>query len=88
MFRYLTAVVLGVSLLAPAINAQDHDRDHDRDDRDHAREHRIHEWNEHEREHWHAYLKERHRRDHEWERASKREQREYWKWRDEHPDFR
>jgi len=24
--------------------------------------------------------------DHDWEKASKREQKDYWKWRDAHPD--
>jgi hypothetical protein len=33
---------------------------------------------------WHDYLKERHKKDHEWAKANKREQADYWKWRDGH----
>lgn len=76
MFRYITALVLGFSLLAPAavtVTAQDHPPAH-------------HEWNEHENQYWHQYLKEQHKKDHDWEKASKREQKDYWKWRDAHPD--
>jgi hypothetical protein len=35
---------------------------------------------------WHDYLKEHHKKDHEWARASKREQADYWKWRESHRD--
>lgn len=78
MLRYLGALVLGMSLLSPvAINAQDHDRDH-----------QTHQWNDQEDPHWHQYLKEHHKKDHDWGHSSKREQRDYWKWRDAHPDAR
>ncbi|HEY6351094.1 MAG TPA: hypothetical protein VI636_16950 [Candidatus Angelobacter sp.] len=78
MRRYLTAVALGISLLAPsAITAQEHDRDRDRP---------KHEWSDQEKDHWHQYLNEHHKKDHDWEKASKREQKAYWKWRDAHPD--
>jgi hypothetical protein len=43
-----------------------------------------HEWNDGEKDAWHRYLKERHIKDHEWEKASKRERDNYWKWRDKH----
>jgi hypothetical protein len=78
MLRYLGALLLGISLLTPVkINAQDHDRDHQQ-----------HLWNEHEDPYWHQYLKEHHKKDKDWARANKREQRDYWKWRDAHPDAR
>ena len=35
---------------------------------------------------WHDYLKQKNRKDHDWAKASKREQKDYWKWRDAHPD--
>jgi hypothetical protein len=35
---------------------------------------------------WHDYLKERHKKDHDWAKANKREQQDYWKWRDAHRD--
>lgn len=73
MLRYVSKLVLGVALLCPtALMAQDHDR---------------HVWNEQrESAPWHQYLKEHHKKDHDWAQASKREQRDYWKWRDAHPD--
>ena len=78
--RQLAVFVLGVGLLAPAaIMAQEHDRDQQK------HEHK-HEWNDQEKEHWHQYLNEHHKKDHEWDKASKREQKGYWKWRDAHPD--
>lgn len=74
MRRYLTALVLGFSLLAPSvIMAQEHDRP-------------KHEWNDQENDHWRQYLKENHKKDHDWAKASKREQKAYWKWRDAHHD--
>lgn len=71
MLRYLGTLCLGVSLLAPvALMAQDHD----------------HHWNDNENTAWHQYLREHHKKDHDWAHASKKEQRDYWKWRDAHPD--
>ena len=35
---------------------------------------------------WHDYLKEKHKKDHEWAKANKKEQADYWKWRDAHHD--
>jgi hypothetical protein len=76
MKRYLGTLFLGVSLLAPtAIYAQDHDRDR-----------RTHQWSADEDPHWHQYLKEHNKKDHDWSHAKKREQKDYWKWRDAHPD--
>lgn len=83
MFRYIAALVLGISLLAPAaVTAQDHDRDAQEHDRDKP----AHQWSEHENQSWHQYLKEHHKKEHDWDKATKREQKDYWKWRDAHPD--
>jgi len=81
MLREFTAFVLGVSLLASsaAVIAQDHDQDHDRD-------RPAHQWSAQEDPHWHQYLKEHQKKDHDWDHATKREQTAYWKWRDAHPD--
>lgn len=35
---------------------------------------------------WHDYLKGKHKKDHEWGKANKKEQADYWKWRDAHRD--
>jgi hypothetical protein len=77
MSRFFTTALLSVCLLAPAtaIYAQDHDRDH-----------ATHQWSASEDPYWHQYLKEHHKKDHDWSKANKREREEYWKWRDAHPD--
>jgi hypothetical protein len=46
-----------------------------------------HQWNDGENTAWHQYLKEHHKKDHEWAKANKREQAAYWKWRDQHKDI-
>lgn len=73
MFRFLTSAVFGFGLLIPmaALNAQDH---HDQ----------VHQWNDGENDYWHQYLKEHHKKDHDWAKAKKQEQAGYWKWRDQH----
>jgi len=78
MYKLLSSFVLGVCLLTPVqiLHAQDH--------QDHMAN--THEWNDSENQTWHQYLKERHKKDHEWGKASKREQADYWKWRDQHRD--
>jgi hypothetical protein len=71
MKRLLGVALLGLGLLTPTVvtlQAQDH----------------KHEWNDGEKEAWHRYLKERHIKDHEWDHATRREQSNYWKWRDAH----
>lgn len=75
MYKFFGSLVLGVCLLTPAVtlNAQDHPP-------------ATHQWNANENASWHQYLKENHKKDHEWAKASKREQASYWKWRDQHPD--
>jgi hypothetical protein len=77
MYKFISSLVLGACLLTPVtvLNAQDHHQD--------AREH---QWNDGENASWHQYLKEHHKKDHDWEKAKKKEQTDYWKWRDEHRD--
>jgi hypothetical protein len=86
MRRYLSALLLGAMLSAPlALTAKD--RDHDRRYYDPYRRD-YHEWNENENRAWrHWREQERHRNYIEWQRANRREQREYWRWRHEHPDW-
>ena len=77
MKKVLGVAFLSLGLLAPMSVMAAPDDHHDQ---------MRHEWNDGERDAWHRYLKERHIRDHEWERASKRERANYWKWRDKHRD--
>jgi hypothetical protein len=71
MKRLLGVAFLGAGLLVPTVATLRADDHH-------------HEWNDGEKEQWHRYLSERHKKDHEWEKASKRERNDYWKWRDAH----
>jgi hypothetical protein len=73
MKRLLGVGLLGLGLLAPMAVTLQAGQDH------------KHEWADSEKDAWHRYLKERHIKDHEWEKASKRERDNYWKWRDKHP---
>ena len=84
MRKLCTALLLGACLSVPAvISAQDHDkRYYDADKKD------YHAWNENENRAWRHYVsEERHGKYHDWAKASKAEQRDYWKWRHEHPDW-
>ena len=75
MLKALAVAVLGVGLLAPVVPVFAQDPPH-----------KVHEWNDGEKDAFHRYLKEKHIKDHEWDHASKREKANYWKWRDAHPD--
>ena len=63
---------------------EDHDREHKRI---YDREHKdYHNWDENENRAWLRFNSENHREAHEFARANRRQQSEYWKWRHEHPD--
>jgi hypothetical protein len=85
MRRILAATFFGGMLLVPMatqMRAEDH-RYYDRDHRD------YHEWNEAEaRAYRHWLTEERHRAYHDWAHASAREQRDYWRWRHDHMNWR
>ena len=80
MSRLVSVLVLSISLLAPVyvVTAQDHDQK--------SAHPMTHQWSDHEDKYWHEYEKEHHHKDHDWAKANKREQNNYWKWRDKHPD--
>jgi hypothetical protein len=46
----------------------------------------YHNWDDHENRAWGQYLTENHRSSHEFSKANKKEQSNYWKWRHNHPD--
>jgi hypothetical protein len=72
-----------VTLGGPATQDQDN---HDRD-RVYDREHKdYHQWDDHEKNAWGRFLAEKHRKEHEFAKASRKEQDEYWNWRHSHPD--
>ena len=90
MRRFFGSLALGAMLCTPAIlSAQEH---HDRDKDNHryydSYKRDYHEWNENENNAWRHWIEaERHGRYHDWDKASRKEQREYWRWRHEHPDW-
>jgi hypothetical protein len=88
MSRLVSVLVISICLMGPVsfVSAQDHDHDQGSSSMTHETHETTHEWNENEDKPWHEYLSEHHRTDHEWTKASKREQRNYWKWRDAHRD--
>src|SRR4051812_2015949 len=90
MKRLLCTCLLGSALLMPVAMRADDDDHH----RDRARSQRYwdpeardwHDWNDHEQDAYRRYLREQNRQEHDWAKASKKEQREYWKWRHNHMD--
>ena len=85
MRRFFGSLALAAILLAPtAIFGEEHHRYYDRE------RHDWHEWNEVEnRAYRHWLMEERHERQYrEYARLRAERQREYWRWRHEHPDWR
>ena len=85
MKKFFGSLALAAVLLAPAAGfADEHHRYYDRD------RHDWHEWNEAKGRAYRHWLMEE-RREHqfrEYERLNAARQREYWRWRHEHPDWR
>jgi hypothetical protein len=81
-FLILTAFFAGATLLTPVVaNAEDRDRRYyDRDGRD------YHTWNGQEDRAYRVYLGEQRRDYREFRRVKPVQQREYFRWRHEHPD--
>lgn len=82
-FLVLTAFFAGCTLIAPvAMKADDHQekRYYDRDGRD------YHMWDDHEDRAYRVYLGEQHRNYREFGRVKASQQRQYFRWRHEHPD--
>ena len=82
-FLILSAFFASFALTAPvALRADDHHdkRYYDRDGRD------YHTWDDHEDRAYRVYLGEQHRDYREFHRVKPVQQREYFRWRHEHPD--
>ena len=84
--RYIASLFLTATLVAPvAIMAAPQEanvqvRFYDRQHKD------YHNWDDNENRSWGVFLTQNHKRSHEFSRANKREQSNYWKWRHNHPD--
>jgi hypothetical protein len=86
--RYITSLFLAAALVAPvAIMASPVPQEAGVQVRVYDRDHKdYHNWDDHENRAWGIFLTNNHRRNHEFARANRREQREYWNWRHAHPD--
>jgi hypothetical protein len=73
MRRVLGAFVLSLGLLTPMGIAI-------------AQDHPQHQWSDSEDPAWRQYLNEHHKKYHDYAKAKKKEQEDYWKWRDQHRD--
>ena len=72
------AVALGGSVFMPAMaSAQEH-RVYDKSHKD------YHDWNTDEDRYYRQYLNEHHRKYHEFQHMSKKQQKDYWRWRHDH----
>lgn len=78
MKKLLSGLIMLFALSAPAVLCAQ--RYYDPSHKD------YHEWNSGEDTAYHRWLKETHKKDHDWAHATKREQRSYWAWRHDHPD--
>jgi len=80
--RFWCSALLGAALIVPvALRAQDHPRSY------HDKEHNDdHQWNDHENRAYRIYLKQNHRRYHDFARQREEDQQAYWGWRHEHSD--
>lgn len=90
--QYLASVFLSAALMAPlgagAKAMPQDDRDHERHEQE-EREHRVydpyqrgyHNWDQREDDHYRRWLGDRHEDYRPYDRLSRRQQREYWKWR-------
>jgi len=83
--RNFAAWIMGVALLAPAAMKADDRDDHPKRYYDSDRK-EWHEWNDREERAYRRWLTEKHREYHDWAKANRDEQREYWRWRHDHPD--
>ena len=87
MFRKLLLFALGFGLCVQyGLVAQDRDRQENSRRYEDKAHNDAHEWNEHEDQAYRRYLQERHEKYHDFAKAKRREQEEYWNWRHAHPD--
>ena len=85
--RYFGSVLVAGALLVPAGIAapaatqdEHHQRYYDRDRKE------YHEWTEQEQHAYREWLKEQHRNYREFGKLNAKQQRQYWRWRHDHPE--
>jgi hypothetical protein len=83
MHRFLQVCLLGTALMATVATVPADDqpkRYHDQERND------DHEWNDREARAYQKWEEGKHKTKHEFSKLKAKEQREYWKWRHDHPD--
>jgi hypothetical protein len=85
MKRRLYLIAMSAALVLPAttVVAQEHHDNRKYEDRAHKD---THEWNNDEDQRYRRYLEEHHKKYHQFSKASKREQNDYWNWRHRQPE--
>jgi hypothetical protein len=84
--RWISSFCLTAALAAPVVVVASPEpqsvqvRVYDRNHKD------YHNWDDRENAAWNAYLSENHRNQHDYRKANKKEQDNYWAWRHSHPD--
>ena len=90
MSRTLSALILGAALCAPAVVVRADDEHHEREEakRYYDRDRKdYHEWTERENRAYRRWNEERREREYrDFTRIDRERQREYWRWRHDHPD--
>jgi hypothetical protein len=93
MYRYLKVIALSAALAAPVlVGAQDRDQAERAQNNQQSRRYEdtahkdSHEWNASEDQAYRQYLQEHHKKYHDFTKAGKNEQNDYWKWRHAHSD--
>jgi hypothetical protein len=86
--RYIGSLFLAAVLSAPvAIMAAPVPQDASVQVRVYDRDHKdYHNWDDNENRQWGIFLTNNHRKSHEFAKANRKEQSEYWNWRHAHPD--
>lgn len=86
--RCISSFLLAAALAAPlAIMAAPGPKDDGVQVRIYDSRHKdYHNWDNHENNAWGIYLTSNHKKNHEFSKASKKEQSHYWDWRHSHPD--
>jgi hypothetical protein len=86
--RYIASLVLTAAFAVPvSIMAAPTPQSANVQVRFYDSDHKVyHNWDDRENRSWGAYLTENKRKPHEFKKAHKREQSQYWNWRHDHPD--
>jgi hypothetical protein len=86
--RFISSLILAAAITAPmTIIAATGPNDDGVQVRVYDSRHKdYHNWDDRENASWGIYLTNNHKKPHEFKKASKREQSDYWNWRHAHPD--